>query len=55
MTAQQIYFASVTELQRVKIGCSVNPSARLVSIGEWVPFPLVLRATIERMQRELAA
>jgi hypothetical protein len=41
---QHVYFAAACG--KIKIGCSNNPSGRLVTVGEWVPFPITLMATM---------
>lgn len=41
---QSIYFASACG--KIKIGCSVDPERRILSVGEWVPYPTTLLATM---------
>lgn len=41
---QHVYFASACG--KVKIGCSIDPYGRLVTVGEWIPFPITLMATM---------
>lgn len=44
MSAQHIYFAQCGA--KVKIGCSIDPTRRIEQVGEWMPEPLVLLATM---------
>lgn len=41
---QHIYFAAA--LDKIKIGCSVKPIDRIAQVGEWIPFPITLLATM---------
>lgn len=41
---QRVYFA--TALDMVKIGCSVDVQKRLATVGEWIPFPITLIASM---------
>ncbi len=42
---KHVYFAEACG--RIKIGCSNDVEARLRTVGEWIPFPITLLATIE--------
>lgn len=44
MTGQSVYFAAACG--KIKIGCSNDPAARIASVGEWIPFPITLMATM---------
>ena len=44
MSAQFIYFAGA--LGKIKIGCSNKPAERILQVGEWIPFPITLLATM---------
>lgn len=60
MSRQRVYFA--TGMGMVKIGCSVDVEKRLLTVTEWIPFPVslvasmpgsyALEATIQRMFAE---
>lgn len=41
---QLVYFAE--SCGKIKIGCSTKPPVRLLQIGEWIPFPTILLATM---------
>lgn len=44
MSGQYVYFAE--SCGKIKIGCSVKPPQRLLQIGEWIPHPITLLATM---------
>ena len=44
MSRQFVYFAEACG--KIKIGCTVNPEARIPQISEWVPFPTKLLAVM---------
>jgi hypothetical protein len=39
-----VYFAGA--VGKIKIGCSIRPADRILAVGEWIPFPTVLLATL---------
>lgn len=40
-----VYFAEACG--KIKIGCSNDPQARIAGVGEWIPFPITMLATIK--------
>ncbi|WP_103729011.1 GIY-YIG nuclease family protein [Novosphingobium sp. HII-3] len=40
----RVYFAGA--LDKIKIGCSVRPVARIAAVGEWIPYPVTILATM---------
>lgn len=44
-TRYTVYFAGA--LDKVKIGCSIKPVDRILQVGEWIPFPITMLATIK--------
>lgn len=44
MSGGHVYFAEA--LGKVKIGYSVNPEQRIQAVGEWIPVPITLLATM---------
>lgn len=45
MNVRYVYFAEACGM--IKIGCSNQPATRIGQIGEWVPYPITLLATME--------
>lgn len=43
-TQYTVYFAQA--LDKVKIGCSRRPRERILTVSEWIPFPVKLLATM---------